>query len=312
MKKNTTATPQINLTDLPLDVIKEIKSHLPVKAIVSLAQVSKFFYKNAKGQEEMATLKKTMEPLITLLLRGNQNQLEAAIKLNPDILKIKVIIKDGDRRFCMTFFQYALWALDRHMWTMMRKYMSDTEAFEQLTEFENMPHAYGKHFNFDPLIKALSDYLNLEKEMKANEPNTRSYAVRQEYYKPLRSFISEHAFPAQRKTVAHVIQHLIDSDPHFFMDRATFKETTFTRCEKVTVSGEYRILKLNWFSDDFPTDVIICRGGLNYGEASDSFPDGEIAKDINSLKRLQDVRNKEYLELKQELELSQSHKLILR
>ena len=60
----------------------------------------------------------------------------------------------------ITAFQYALWALDWHMWTMMLEFMSNETLYCQIEEQEDITEksGYGKHFSFDGIIKVLENY----------------------------------------------------------------------------------------------------------------------------------------------------------
>ena len=59
----------------------------------------------------------------------------------------------------ITAFQYALWAMDWHMWKMLQKYISPEAAALQLQELEEKGTAHGKHFSLSPLIEALDTYV---------------------------------------------------------------------------------------------------------------------------------------------------------
>jgi hypothetical protein len=64
----------------------------------------------------------------------------------------------------ITAFQYALWALDWHMWTMIKKYLPREAQAKQLQALESKGTAHGKHFNLQGLITALQTYVdNIEK-----------------------------------------------------------------------------------------------------------------------------------------------------
>lgn len=58
----------------------------------------------------------------------------------------------------ITGFQYAVWALDWHMWRMLLKYMVKEAAALQFGELEEKGTAHGKHFSLTPLIEALAGY----------------------------------------------------------------------------------------------------------------------------------------------------------
>jgi hypothetical protein len=58
----------------------------------------------------------------------------------------------------ITGFQYALWALDWSMWTMLLKYLSPEKAASQLSDLERNDTQHGPHFRFEPLLGTLDTY----------------------------------------------------------------------------------------------------------------------------------------------------------
>lgn len=116
---------------------------------------------------------------------GEQEKAEAILKkLKDDKIEIVKLLSQKNnitdlsgRTFQrITPFQYSLWALDRHMWTMLLIYLPENKAALQLRELENAGVTYLKaksidnkpeilienerHFDFSELIAALEDYLN--------------------------------------------------------------------------------------------------------------------------------------------------------
>ncbi|MBS0351566.1 MAG: hypothetical protein JSR33_10365, partial [Proteobacteria bacterium] len=60
----------------------------------------------------------------------------------------------------ITAFQYALWALDYHMWTMIQKYLPQEVPAQQLQELETKGTAHGKYFSLQGLTGALQTYVD--------------------------------------------------------------------------------------------------------------------------------------------------------
>lgn len=114
---------------------------------------------------------------------GEQHQAEELLKkFNQDekalfqmlTKKMDMIDIAGKKFKNVTAFQYALWALDRHMWEMLLNYLPGDAAKFQLEELEEKGVSYTKscfddekeenisserHFDFSPLIDALNDYV---------------------------------------------------------------------------------------------------------------------------------------------------------
>jgi len=102
-----------------------------------------------------------IDKLLDLVMRGDQDEAEALIKANPQLLNQKGRGKEyhNNREFrSITPFQYALWALDWYMWDMMMRYMDHVEARAQLEDLEDQGTEHGKQFDFDNLINAYQVY----------------------------------------------------------------------------------------------------------------------------------------------------------
>jgi hypothetical protein len=104
---------------------------------------------------------KETHQLLTHVVQGEQDQAEILLKSNPNLLFEKGTITDLSKRTFknITAFQYALWALDWHMWKMLLKYMLPEEALVQYQELEDKGTVHGKHFSLTPLIEALNSYV---------------------------------------------------------------------------------------------------------------------------------------------------------
>jgi hypothetical protein len=103
----------------------------------------------------------------------------------------------------ITGFQYAVWALDWHMWTMIRKYLLPQEAQLQAQGFETCAwvRQHGVHANLNTLIQAYQTTIDLcnARNYNYNECNIALGQVRgaqrllpahviNEYYHPTRPF----------------------------------------------------------------------------------------------------------------------------
>jgi serine/threonine protein kinase len=112
--------------------------------------------------------KPTLEQIEKMLLyvaKGEQDKAEALLKHNPTLaLEYGAVSDPGGRTFKrITAFQYAVWALDWHMWEMMLKKFTQVEhctllAAQQYQELDNKDIEHGQTFSLDPLISALQVY----------------------------------------------------------------------------------------------------------------------------------------------------------
>ena len=112
--------------------------------------------KEAKVRE----LQRQVPGLLSLVASGEQAKAEELIARDPEILLQAGDVTDGAERCFtgITALQYAVWALDAHMWTMILPYFdrinARASAGEQLRALEEKGTAHGRHFDFKPLLDA--------------------------------------------------------------------------------------------------------------------------------------------------------------
>ena len=141
---------------------KDAISHM-LPFLTTQDQVSLF--STCKALHEKSELIKPINKLLSLVARGEQDKAEAMIRKNPELLLQSGDITDGaGRNFKnITPLQYAVWALDAHMWTMMLPLFSDAvhidAAADQLQALEEKGTAHGRHFDFKPLLDAYAAFL---------------------------------------------------------------------------------------------------------------------------------------------------------
>jgi ankyrin repeat protein len=94
---------------------------------------------------------------LKLICGGKQNEAEGMVQLNPMLLFAsgELIDLSGRRFKDITAFQYTLWALDWHMWTMLLKYLPTKTAAEQSVQGGSWISQYGVHAGDGPLIKLI-------------------------------------------------------------------------------------------------------------------------------------------------------------
>lgn len=92
---------------------------------------------------------------------GEQNEAEEMLKQQP-----RLCLRFGDLTDCsqrefknISAFQYALWALDFHMWQMILKYLPDQTARLQISSFIRRKDEQ-VHCSWDNLIDALQTYID--------------------------------------------------------------------------------------------------------------------------------------------------------
>ena len=120
-------------------------------------------------------MRKRWSQLLRFVAEGEQDKAEALIQKDKNLLLHAGTVTDlSGREFKrITAFQYALWAMDWHMWTMIQKYLPKEAQAEQLQVLETKGTAHGKHFSLQPLTGALQTYVdNAEKVWKYDQRAT--------------------------------------------------------------------------------------------------------------------------------------------
>ncbi len=102
---------------------------------------------------------------LKLVAEGEQDRAEEYLKKNPELASIPGDVTDlSGRTFRgITGFQYAVWALDWYMWSMIKQYMSEDTIREQLQGMknENWVGQYGISANWQNLVVALNEQVKL-------------------------------------------------------------------------------------------------------------------------------------------------------
>jgi hypothetical protein len=225
------------------------------------------FYK--QSQLEMAVGK-----LLTHVARGEQDQAEAMLKENPNLLLHQGNVTDysGRKFYNITAFQYALWAYDRHMWNMLLKYFPGNKieekdhALEQLQKLENRYGYWGRHYDWGIARKISNESQKLVPAHVANEYCRLDRCM-------LGTFIN-------RRGV--LIKNV--GEPSFH--------------EEVHLPRSFKVGSGHWYPLDAHSvlckETVIGRG---------AFPQADVAsedclsKDAHAMNRLRQVRQSEYLEL---------------
>ena len=168
---------------------------------------------------------------------GEQDEAEDMLKANPNLAAIHGDFADcAKREFKQaTGFQYAVWALDWHMWKMLRKHIPTEETIEQLIKLENegidvkepkaSSYTKTKQVSWQKLIGSLQMYID----------NHEAWSVEQ-----CRDHWCQHVGGAQLTLPAHVIQEYSRKDRSFY-PRPKFNEIMLPRVEDCDIAGWFRL-----------------------------------------------------------------------
>jgi len=252
------------------------------------AELTDFFVKSKLAESTAPTAAQ----LLHLIANNEQNAAEALLQKNRKLLLEPSDVMDpsGHHFKNIKGFQYAVWALDWHMWKMLLKYLPQEEAAEQLKALEENGTDYGKEFDLNPLIEALKTYIQkCEGDADLDECS-------EEWCKKVGG--------EQAHLVAHVVNEYCQLDYPFF-PLPSFTEPTLSRTRRVYV---------DWHSKDEWFSVIFNKGNLgetfaySRGESKavliSSLSHGEIdlvKADLAAIQKLFAVRKEQRQSLRSEL-----------
>ncbi len=154
---------------------------------------------------------KIVNTFLSYVVKGNQVKVEEILERHPHLVLSKGDCKDpAGREFRnITGFQYALWALDWHMWEVMLDYLQefdDDEVYRQYYDQKTRTKAlgHGEHYNFQELLYALKSFIAQYDALKKSNNQV-----------ALDRLWVHNIGGAQRKTVAHVAQEYCNPDRPF-------------------------------------------------------------------------------------------------
>ena len=228
---------------------------------------------------------------LSFIVVGEQDKAEEMIKKDKNLLLAKGEVTDlSGREFKrITAFQYALWALDWHMWKMLQKYLPPEVQAEQWSIWnskadKNLPH--GKYFSLQPLIDALQAYGKI---------NRTDYDLRFKHWKTVVGM-------AQYQLPAHVVNEYCHPQRCFY-PCPDFKAEVLLRsriCERESSSFNKSQGKeeMDWFAalhiDSYKTQTFLAveRGSQNSASAMMNEMYGNNSQyDLIALQSLSKIRN---------------------
>ena len=126
----------------------EQQSQVELKKSISETEPVLPLSQNPYGLTTPDVDQKALSQLLQYVAEGEQDKAEALIQKNKKLLLHAGTVKDlSDREFKqITAFQYALWAMDWHMWTMIRKYLPQKNASRTIARIGNRRHGAWQAF----------------------------------------------------------------------------------------------------------------------------------------------------------------------
>jgi hypothetical protein len=178
---------------------------------------------------------KALEQLLRLVAEGEQDQAEAMIKSNWRLLLSRGQVTDLSGRTFegITAFQYALWAMDWHMWKMIQKYLPPEAQSEQFDQLDLKGTVHGKHFSLKPLMDAL--------QIRADKFDSWDWSQRDSHWCTV-------VGGAQKELAVHVVNEYCRND-QAFSPCPTEWESTLPRTRELEIynSTQSEWVKSSWF-----------------------------------------------------------------
>lgn len=177
--------------------------------------------------------------LLQHVANGDREQAQHMLLQDPTLLlyKGRVIDKSGRLFNAITPLQYAVWALDKHMWEMLKSFMSIQDAARQVNELLVYGTEHSDHYDFNMLLSAYKDYI------------AKFDAADETYGNALWSYVGR----AQQSLPAHVVFQYCNPEKSFY-NMPTFQEPSL--CSSVFLdrdSAHYH----EWF---FSKDLLMKQG----------------------------------------------------
>ncbi len=248
-------------------------------AFVSSSSLSTSSSANAVPAEISKVDPVDLAKFLKLVTEGEEDAAEAMLKVNPALALASGDVTDlSNRSFKnITGFQYAVWALDQRMWTMIQKYLPNDAASQQIKDaqqgswvsthgtdarglIKNLEKALQKSFDLYASLKLAEGDRVLIKEVGAAQLLLPVHVVN-EYCNPARSFVTCPDF-----TVVDLLQRSrkVDEGEWF-----TYKYEGGVLGEKFAYWRGHSEKVVQWCADWFPPhdmlrlDVTCVRALLN-------------------------------------------------
>lgn len=301
----------------------ELLSELKIKTaqslsnrdLVNLAQTSKYHLALFKP---MINVRK----LLHHVTRGEHDVVKAMLKQDINLIfkRGKVTDCSGREFESITGFEYALWALDKHMWAAMIECIPSNEkgkeVFAQLIAQYNKINTDGvtyrlngetiseKHFDFEnTLIQELQTQID-----SINAPGAKNLEAIDKQWR-------EGVGGAQQRLPMHIVDEYCSNEPFYPVPKFTSQPKSSKQFYNWTTEKTEKYE--NWFSVDsklsvdfaifkarvgWGTFVVGLPDGASYGSARGACSVAAASLDLDAMMALCIVRTNDFIDLKSQLE----------
>jgi serine/threonine protein kinase len=223
-----------------------------------------------------------LQTFLRLVAEGEQEQVEAMLKSNPNLALVPGDVTDLSKRTFngITAFQYAVWALDWHMWTMIRKYLPYELAREQGKGFAT--GAWVKKYGVDAtwILNNLLQAYETTDALCTQAVAARFYKDKQPWSEANTAWIQQ-VGGAQRLLPAHVINEYCHPARLFKEPLLNFRDTRILPRTRSTNKGEWFTAKYKGgkLSESFAYFVSM-RGDMRNKVQAAGFEEEGVADDM--------------------------------
>ncbi len=167
---------------------------------------TQFIQENKKTEQLLQWVSEGKQKEVTEILKNNK-------KLNLAFCKGRLQDPSGRVFNCISPFQYAVWALDWHMWKAIQPFLSEEEQKNQLNALQQEKTEHGEYFDFSSYVNSLQFYAKYYQEWVDEEK---------------RDYIVKTIGQQQRALPMHVIHTYCRTDIQYD-ENSTFKEEKLPR-----------------------------------------------------------------------------------
>lgn len=314
------------MNNLPPELLSETTRHLSNKGVVNVASISTQHLQLFKPFTEVRKLSQFLHHVT----HGNHEAVTAMLLAGDmSLFYRKGLVTDcSGRAFAnISGFEYALWALDKHMWTtildclpqdqegskirQLLKGQYDNLDKKSITYILNGETITEQHFDFEnTIIKELQMQINMINAVKEKVINIYSDAKKEDL-NAINKQWREDVRRAQKLFPMHVVyeycsDELFSSEPEFISQPNS--STKIFNC----LTNEYE----NWFSVDSEQEswsfsgkpvaiyrsLAAQRGQKGACAGSDCFTQYWASNDLSFIQKLYRVRTNDFINLKSQLE----------
>ncbi|HAT1766993.1 TPA: F-box protein [Legionella pneumophila] len=287
---------KFEINELPPELKIETAQNLSNRDLVNLAQTSKY---------HLALFKPVIDvrKLLHHVTRGEHDVVKAMLKQD-----INLIFKRGKVTDCsgrefgnISGFEYALWALDKHMWAAMIECIpsneEDKRVFAQLIAQYNKVNTDGvtyrlngktiteKHFDFEnTLIQELQTQVD-----SINAPGAKNWEAIDKQWR-------EGVGGAQKRLPMHIVDEYCSNEPFYPVPKFTSQPKSSKQFYNWTTGKDE-----NWFSVDskLSVDFAIYKGHAARMRAE--CPGPAVRADLDAMTALCEVRTLDLINLESQL-----------